>query len=418
VTLRERVAVTAACVGVFLGSWTLLHQAWYRSSGELVDTPEYQAYAHRMVDGEVPYRDFGVEYPPGALLPMLAPDATAVPGDFGSYGHTFEKWMAGAGVAMVLLAAAGLATLRAPPVRFTAALLLVAVSPLLLGNVMLSRFDLWASALTVGAVAALAARRDRLGGAVLGAAIATKLFPAVIVPLGLAWVWQRRGRRAALGWLALVAAVVVAAYLPFAVLSPAGVYHSFGLQARRPLQIESLGSTLILAVHSLTGYAVSLETSYGSQNLASGASGALAAVTTAAQVLALVAVWVGFARRPASAARFVAAAAATVALFIGLGKVFSPQYMIWLVPLVPLVRSRIASLLLAAGLVLTQVEFPGHYWRLTDFAPWTTWVVLARDLVVVALAAALVRAALERAPSLGGHRARLEALRAIGAQPE
>lgn len=136
-TRGGRIATTAACVAVFLGSWTLLHQLWYRAAGEIVDTPEYQVYAHQIVEGNVPYRDFIVEYPPGALLPMLAPDATAVPADFGSYGHTFEKWMAGAGAVMLLLAAAALAALRAGRARFAAALVLVAASPLLLGDLML-----------------------------------------------------------------------------------------------------------------------------------------------------------------------------------------------------------------------------------------------------------------------------------------
>ncbi len=416
-TRGGRIATTAACVAVFLGSWTLLHQLWYRAAGEIVDTPEYQAYAHQIVEGNVPYRDFIVEYPPGALLPMLAPDATAVPADFGSYGHTFEKWMAGAGAVMLLLAAAALAALRAGRARFAAALVLVAASPLLLGDLMLSRFDLWVAALTVGAVAALAAGRDRLGGLTLAAAIATKLFPAVLVPLGMAWVWQRRGRRPALWWLALVVAVVAAAYLPFVVLSPAGVRHSFGLQLHRPLQIESLGAALLVAVHHLAGYGVSVETSYGSQNLAAGASGAAADVTSALQLLALCLVWLEFARRPVSAERLVAAAAASVAIFVALGKVFSPQYMIWLIPLVPLVRSRLASLLLVAALVLTQIEFPGHYWQVPDLVPWTGWLVLARDLVVVALAAVLARLPLEpRTAGVG--QARLEAMRAIRAQPD
>ena len=99
-------------------------------------------------------------------------------------------------------------------------LLLVGASPLLLGNLMLSRFDLWVAALTVGALAALLWERDTTSAVVLGAAIATKLFPAVLVPLGLAHVWRRRGRRAALVWTAVVAAVCAV------VLSP--MFHSTG----------------------------------------------------------------------------------------------------------------------------------------------------------------------------------------------
>jgi hypothetical protein len=77
---------------------------------------------------------------------------------------------------------------------------------------------------------------------------------------------------------------------------------------------------------------------------------------------------------------------AAVLAFVAFGKVLSPQYMIWLIPLVPLVRSRVAQLLLVGALVLTQVEFPGRYWQLaTDLKPSIAGVVLARDLVLVAL---------------------------------
>ena len=197
--------VAAACV--FLSSWVLLHQLWYRSAGEIVDTPGYETYADAIAVGQVPYRDFSVEYPPGALLPMLAPELTAQRGNFGDYGHSFEKWMAGAGVLMTLLAGLALAALRPPPLRAAVTMLLVGASPLLLGNLMLSRFDLWVAALTVGALAALLWERSTTSAVVLGAAIATKLFPAVLVPIGLAHVWRRCGRRAALAWTGIVAAV-------------------------------------------------------------------------------------------------------------------------------------------------------------------------------------------------------------------
>jgi hypothetical protein len=67
--------------------------------------------------------------------------------------------------------------------------------------------------------------------------------------------------------------------------------------------------------------------------------------------------------------------------------VLSPQFLIWLIPLVPLVPGRrgfAAVALLTTSLLLTQVWFPQRYW---DYAgPFhLAWVVLLRDLVLVAL---------------------------------
>jgi uncharacterized membrane protein (DUF2068 family) len=89
----------------------------------------------------------------------------------------------------------------------------------------------------------------------------------------------------------------------------------------------------------------------------------------------------------------VRASAASLAVFVALGKVLSPQFLIWLAPVVPLVRGRRglwASGLLAAALILTQVWFPFRYWDLaTHFDTTTSWLVLARDVALVALAVVL-----------------------------
>jgi hypothetical protein len=84
--------------------------------------------------------------------------------------------------------------------------------------------------------------------------------------------------------------------------------------------------------------------------------------------------------------RFMIAVAASVAAFIAFGKVLSPQYLVWLVPLVPLVASGIGavtSTLLVVALVMTQLEFydSDHVAHLGT----VSWLVLARDVVLVAL---------------------------------
>jgi uncharacterized membrane protein len=397
VSVRARIGSTAACVAVFLGSWSLLHHVWYLRGAAIGDTTIYLNYAHDTVSGRMPYRDFSIEYPPGFLLPALAPEATK-PHGTDAYVHSFDRWMAGAGVVMLLCAAVALSALRARRREFAAALGLMAVSPLLLGSVMLTHYDLWVTALAIGGLSALLVGRDRTGGVLLGAAIATKVWPAVLVPLGLIWIWRRRDRAAAVRWLVLLGAVCAAFFVPFAALAPGGLGHSFGLQIDRPLQIESLGSAVLLAAHNVGGLGASVSTLYGSQNLVAHGANAVSIACVLLQLLGLCGVWVAFARGPARADRLAAAAAASVTVFIVFGKVFSPQYLIWLIPFVPLVRSRLASLLLAVALLATQFYFPAHYPSLWRLEPWAAWLVLARDLVVVMLAVELGRVLLEREP--------------------
>lgn len=380
--------VAAAAAALFLGSWALLHTGWY-DDGEIVDIPVYAAYGNAIEGGAVPYRDVRPEYPPGALpafvLPALASD------DEHGFRDAFETLMAFFGVALVALVAVTLHGLRASRRRVLGTLALVALFPLLLGSVVLTRFDLYPAALVAAALAALVHERDRLGFGLLGAAIAVKLYPAVLVPVALGWVWRRRGRREALVSLAMLLAIVALAFVPFLVVAPEGVARSLGRQLSRPLQIESLGSGLFLAAHHLLGLDVEMRSGHGSQNL-SGSGTALAAwLLTAVQLGVLGWIWL---RRCGSKEELVRWSAAALVAFVALGKVLSPQFLIWLVPVVPLVvgvRGVRASALLAAALVLTQLWFPSRYWDLArELAGLPSALVLARDLVLVALLVVLV----------------------------
>jgi uncharacterized membrane protein len=362
----SRGVAVALAFALFLASWALLH-TWFWDSGQIVDTGVYEEYGEAVSRGEVPYRDFDVEYPPAALPVFVLP---ALGG--GEFVGRFELVMLLCGLAVVAFAA--LAGARA------GSLALIGISPLLLGSLVLSRYDLWPAALSVVAVAAAVRGRRALAGGVLGLAVAAKLYPLVLLPLFA----RHAGQRA----VAAFAAVVAACWLPFVLLAPGGVADSLARQLGRPLQIESLGSSLLLAL----GADARMQSSHGSQNLAGTLPDAVALVTSVVQLAALAAVWVLFARGPATRDRLLVASAASVCAFVAFGKVLSPQFLIWLVPLVPLVGGAVAPALLVAALVLTQLEFPRNYWDLAlHFDGDVVAIVLARNLVLVALTVILAR---------------------------
>jgi hypothetical protein len=390
-TLAPVAALVAA--GIFFLSWGLLHYGFY-TRHLLIDTPVYERYGDAMADGQVPYRDFAVEYPPAALPAFVVPSLFAAPGDLPAYRRVFETLMALCGAALAALVVLVLAGSRAPPRELGLGVALVGFAPLALGPLVLSRFDLWPAALTAGALAAFVAGRERLGLGVLGVAVGAKLYPAVLLPLLVVSLARRRGRRAAVEGAAAFAALVTLCYLPFVALSPGGVWHSISVQASRPLQIESLGAAILLAAHQAFGLSITMSSGHGSQNLVGDAADLLAALQTAAIVVALVGIWWAFLRGPASRERLLRLGAAAVCAFVALGKVLSPQFLIWLIPLVPLVRGRrgaAAAGLFLAALILTQLWFPYRYWNLAlEFEPRSSWLVFGRDLVLLALLAVLV----------------------------
>jgi Glycosyltransferase family 87 len=399
-TDRHLVAAALAALTLFVVAWSLLHVGFYRHK-QVLDTPIYQRYGNAIARGEVPYRDFSVEYPPGALaafaLPGLAEPGTEQNVTRG-FRRTFETLMWICGAAALIAMTIVLRLRRASTAHVWGALAFAALAPLALGSVVLSRFDLWPAALVAAAVAALAAGRWRLGSVVLGAAVAVKLYPGVLVPLAVATAWRREGRRAGLIALALAVGAAAVVFLPFVVVAPGGVWDSVSGQLRRPLQLESLGSAVLLAAHHLFGTGVTVATSHGSQNLAGSGPDALAALLTALQVASLLWVWSAYARDRIG---LVQASAAALAAFVAFGKVLSPQFMIWLIAIVPLVPGRRglrAAVLLAAALVLTQLWFPFRYWDLAQHLDATvSWLVLARDVVLVALAVLLAWPAPRRA---------------------
>src|SRR5262249_42060544 len=154
------------------------------------------------------------------------------PTDPADYDRWFGRLMEACGLAMLVL----LLLARAP----AAGIGLAALSPLVVGPLLVTRFDLWPTALLTAGLVALLRDRHRLGWLALALAFAAKFFPVVVVPLAAVWTWRRRGgaelTRCAAIWLWASAAVIV----PFAVLGPHGLWRSIWHQVSRPIQIESL----------------------------------------------------------------------------------------------------------------------------------------------------------------------------------
>ncbi len=389
---RRRAGVAALGAATGLAAGLLLTSGLIGGPG-ISDTPVYQLYGERMAAGDVPYRDFRVEYPPGALPAFVVP--ALVSSTLDGYDAVF------AGLMLVMLAALGalvavsLELLGASGCRIGLGLATVAGGVLWLGPFTLTRFDLVPAAITAASVAAVLLGRERLAAVILGVAVATKIYPVVVLPLLVARSARRHGRAEALRVLVTVASVVALAYLPFLLLSPAGVGRSLWHQLGRPLQIESLGSGVLLALHHTFAMPLDWASGHGSANLTGAVAAVASAITTVVGVAALVAVWAAFARGEVVDERFARFAAAAVVAFVAFGKVLSPQFLVWLLPLVPLVaglRGVVASASLVLACALTRLWFPGDYLALVkQFDAQSSWLVLARDLVLVGIFFLLLR---------------------------
>jgi hypothetical protein len=358
----------------------------------------YRSFAEPVLDGALPYRDVFFEYPP------LAAPAILIPGLAGTGEEAYRLAFAGWAFAL----AGGVVLLTGALAAFTGgdrrrAMLAIAAVPLLCGALVRTHFDLAPVALTLASLLLLVRDRPRAGLALLGAGAMTKGFPLVAAPVALFWLVARGERRAAVeGAGAMLLVVVALAGLALA-LSPDGAVDAVRYHLERPVQVESVPA---VALNALDGVGLGEATSVASHRadgLEHPASGIVTAIGIAA-MLAAVALLAAAAYRRPDPRTLVLAALAAVTAFAVLGKVLSPQFLLWIAPLGALAfawRMHALAAAVAAAMLLTFAEFPSRYFDLVAREPFPLVLVTARDAVLIG-ALALAAAAVSRPEAAAG----------------
>ena len=152
-------------------------------------------------------------------------------------------------------------------------------------------------------------------------------------------------------------AVVAAGFLPIVALAANGLWNSLWRQVQRPPEVESFVAALWIGAHHVAGMRLHAVQSFGSSNIATSGARLAGTISGVLVVALVVAVWVRFARGSGDRDEIVLAFAACVAAYVTFAKVLSPQYLVWLFPLVPLVRGRRglwATVVLGIAAVLTS----------------------------------------------------------------
>ena len=352
----------------------------------------------------LPYRDFGFEYPPLALALMLVPRVLA--SDLPSYRLAYGLCVAVLVFASGLVSAALAKTLRvrAPPHPWKRlALYTLAIGPILVG-----RFDVLPALLVALALWLLLADREFAAGMVMGAAVLAKLYPLLLAIPWLALLWSEGRTRRPLRFAAGMALSMVALSAPFLVLAPRSFLQSTFVYGARSFQIESsVGALMVL----FRGREI-VTASFGSFNVRTPAAmdalwSLVLPLTIAAAVLAIVRSPAGSSsfRDPAPERRgsgvatraqvYVTWTTAVVVWILVTSKVLSPQFLIWLLPLCPLVRDVSSWAGALAAALLTQTVYPYLYDLLVEDGSW--WVaalVVIRNGLLLCVAWRLFRAAL------------------------
>lgn len=320
----------------------------------------YDGYSDLLVGGRVPYWDSPFYYPPAigylaGLFSVLSRDATTYVLLWG---------------AVIAAAAAGVGFLLASTSGPRTAIVFWSLSPQLLlysG----ANFDVLPASFVL--VAVLLSRRGRSFQAIalLALGALTKVFPAAVAPLELDRLRRSQPSEAASGVILFVAIVGLVA-LP-SLLAPWPSTLTATDYARR----TNFDSVWGLLIRLLEGVGVT-------------EAPGLIAVATAAGLLATYAIavipWSHRARDPA-----VGAALAVLAVLFWT-RLYSPQYALWILPLLALLKIDIGSfalLALADVIVFVSVSLTLTYWQPADIS--SLWLLAGVAAAILLRHIALIR---------------------------
>lgn len=316
------------------------------------DIDLYHRYALAFWSGSHPLTSLPVEYPP---LSIAAFTLTVLP-PLGDYVTVFGTWM------LVIFMAAYTAFKRLEAPRAAEVFAIYCV----LGGIstLLGRFDLLPALLTVGAYWAGRNRRFELAYVLLAAGTLVKLYPLLLLPvlvleqrrtLGSERLWEVPPQPLLRG-LAIFGGLVAAGFAVAWAINPDGWLSPLTYNTDRPIQVESLPATLLWA-GTWAGVPAWPDLSFHSFNLVGPLAGSLSALSTLGLLFGCA--WVYW-RQLTGHLSYGRALLALVLVAICTSRIFSPQYLIWVLPLLAALDGDYDPLWLVVC-ALTTLIFPFAY---------------------------------------------------------
>lgn len=350
----------------------------------LEDTDGYFRHAAMIRRGMVPYRDFAVEYPPMALSVFLAASfASRGPAGF-RVAFAVEMLLFNA-VAVLLVAwwvgrRQGVAAVRWRLAWYT-------LFFLILSRFVVTRYDAAPMALGFAAAIAWACGRGATGGVLTSLGAMAKVFPSMVA---LVFMLGDLARRKVRGAVAVALTTTLGATAWIIVGGPRGASSALRYHTERGFEYGSLYSGAQMLAAKLAGAKITISRDHASFSTITAWSGAMTAWVLPIQAATLLLVCVVFARRGMGEGMRYSGAA--VLAYIVTGKVFSPQYLIWLIPFMAVLEGPIAARgrrLFAAVCAMTLLA-PASLGWLPRTSLWVIVPYNARNALIVWLLLLLV----------------------------
>lgn len=367
---------------------------WKGIDVNTADVPLYYKYSLKLMQSQLPYRDFPLEYPPLALLPMVIPRLANFGQALGfrSYADLFGllNVLFCTSVALLLLQVKQYWQTRLNLLWTLKAYIILAV---ISAPILFWRFDLFPALLTLLALLFVLSNRPTIAGIWLGLGIAAKLYPIVLLPIFLTYYFASKKYHNLVKLLLGCVGATCITLLPFALTAGGEMLSFLRYHQLRGLQLESIPAGILCLAHVLKLTKVGLVFNYGAFHLVSPLAAPILKwlpLISILSFLGVIASCLNCFRREyktkgtITAQSLVIYTIAALLTFMVTSKVFSPQYIIWLLPFAPLLRPR-QFWLMAAIFAMTIMIFPFGYSHLLGMKAIVVLLLNIRNLSLVVL---------------------------------
>ena len=371
-----------ALILIFLVLFNTLYKTPYTAS------VLYFNYASYVINGGIPYRDFGFEYPPFALVFFLLPRLLTP--NYGLFATLFEiETLVFSLIGLLLTYQISRLLGKTPWKMLTVYILAI----LAVGPIIARQYDIFPAIMVLLAVYYFETGRHKTSWAILALGTLTKIFPIVLAPVFLIYYLRNRLYKPIWSGIITFALINLVIAIPFFTIGQDAIAGLFKYHAMRGIQVESTYSAFLLAAEKLGLTRVTLVYNFGSWNLAGPLPDILAHVSPYLTLFVLLAAyWYTYRLIKPGESQFFRIGPLSIlviTLVLITSKVLSPQYPIWLVPLFSLILSRwrypvLVTFILIGG--LTYFIFPDQYLALLNLHPLLVFILLIRDCLIILLA--------------------------------
>lgn len=364
------------------------------------DLAIYYDYSLKILQGQLPYVDFEVEYPPLALLPMVIPQLPSL-----LYRQSLLQYEICFFIQnLVLSYCIGKLILQIPSLQSNEAVkAIIFYTVLILLNLttVFCRYDIFSTLLTLLALNSVLKNRSAFAGAWLGLGVAAKLYPVILLPIFSIYYLVKNQRYRCGKLLISCFATTALVFLPFVISGQSRFFSFLSYHKLRGLQMETIPAGILLLLHKLNLVNVQFELNYGAYHLVSPDAAfilrALPLLNLALFGLVLIGCLNQFRREyktsgEISCESLISYITLTLLIFMLTAKVFSPQYIVWLLPfltLLPLTRTSLSLWVTISA--ITSLIYPVLYGRLIDSQLLPVVLLNLRNVLLVAFTIYLLK---------------------------